>query len=110
MKSYKDRTSHWNGRQFQHMSEIIIHSVALKILNFYCYAMLSRIFQAQTTLFDVTFNFGHKDPTSMESQELGAVSVDFHAPNMNCFNNSKLHHSKYYAECHNEYISNYGWG
>ena len=36
MKSYKDRTSNWNGRQFQHMSEIIIHSVALKILNFYC--------------------------------------------------------------------------
>ena len=44
--------------------------------------MLSRIFRAQTTLFDVTFisfNFGHKDPTSMERQELGA---DFHAPYM----------------------------
>ena len=34
MKSYKDRTSNWNGRQFQHMSEITIHSVALLIL--YC--------------------------------------------------------------------------
>ena len=69
LDTWKKRDKRWwrivHSLHFHWVVPSLLCHLNLQV-NFYSYAMLSRIFQAQTTLFDVTFNFWHKYPTSME--------------------------------------------